>query len=431
MPCAELIIVDRDRAQARKEDFMTAAINTDEVFIQMTQTTEGRNDPYPLYQQLHEHAAPIFQIAGTKYYAVRSYQECNDVLRDARMGVGARTVGDASMDRERNKYGTFITDPAALINLDPPQHTRLRKLVSKAFTSRQVDRMRVNTEAIADGLLDQFSSGDVIDVIADLSTPLPVAVVGKLLNVPQSDWMLFAPLMVDAVAGASPWASVDQLRVAYEASEKMRAYFVDFVAERRAHPIDGDLLTAILRAEDGGEHLNEDEVNLLVLTLFVAAFSTTAHLIGNGLSALLHNPDQLQVMLEDPSVIGSAVEEFLRYDPPVQVAARSALEDLEIAGTPLPAGSQLTVLLAAGNRDPQRFTEPNRLDVRRNEGPPLSFGGGIHHCLGASLARQEGQVFFERLLSRFPKLTLDEEPQRRDEIFAFRELRALHVRLAA
>ena len=210
----------------------------------------------------------------------------------------------------------------------------------------------------------------------------------------------------------------------------MRAYFVEFVAERKANPIEGDLLTAIFRAEDGGQQLDEEEVNLLVLTLFVAAFSTTAHLIGNGLNALLSNPDQLKIVVDDPSVIPSAVEEFLRFDPPVQVASRSAHEDLEIAGTQLPDGAQLMVLLAAGNRDPERFTDPDQLDVLRNEGPPLSLGGGIHHCLGASLARQEGQVFFERLLSRFPKLSLEQEAERRDEIFAFRELRSLPVRLA-
>ncbi|MBU9763436.1 cytochrome P450 [Mycobacterium sp. TNTM28] len=409
---------------------MTAAVNTDEVFIQLTQTTEGRGNPYPLYRQLHEHAPTIFQIAGTKYYGVRGYAECSEVLRDGRLGVGERAVGQDA-DGEGDKYGTFITDPAALINLDPPLHTRLRRLVTKAFTKRQVDRMLPNTTSIADGLLDKFESGDVIDVIADLSTPLPVAVVGRMLNVPESDWMLFAPLMVDAVAGASPWATIDQLKAAYAASEQMKAYFIEFVADRKAHPIEDDLLTAILRAEENGERLAEDEVNLLVLTLFVAAFSTTAHLIGNGLYALLSNPDQLRILLDDRSVIPSAVEEFLRYDPPVQVAARSAHEDLEIAGTELPAGAQLTVLLAAGNRDPERFTDPDRLDVRRSQGPPLSFGGGIHHCLGASLARQEGQVFFDRLLSRFPNLSLEAAPARRDEIFAFRELRNLPVRLAS
>lgn len=409
---------------------MTAAVNTDEVFIQLTQTTEGRGNPYPLYRQLHEHAPTIFQIAGTKYYGVRGYAECSEVLRDSRLGVGERAVGQDA-DGEGDKYGTFITDPAALINLDPPLHTRLRRLVTKAFTKRQVDRMLPNTTSIADGLLDKFESGDVIDVIADLSTPLPVAVVGRMLNVPESDWMLFAPLMVDAVAGASPWATIDQLKAAYAASEQMKAYFTEFVADRKAHPIEDDLLTAILRAEENGERLAEDEVNLLVLTLFVAAFSTTAHLIGNGLYALLSNPGQLRILLDDRSVIPSAVEEFLRYDPPVQVAARSAHEDLEIAGTELPAGAQLTVLLAAGNRDPERFTDPDRLDVRRSQGPPLSFGGGIHHCLGASLARQEGQVFFDRLLSRFPGLSLEAAPARRDEIFAFRELRNLPVRLAS
>lgn len=409
---------------------MTAAVNTDEVFIQLTQTTEGRGNPYPLYRQLHEHAPTIFQIAGTKYYGVRGYAECSEVLRDGRLGVGERAVGQDA-DGGGDKYGTFITDPAALINLDPPLHTRLRRLVTKAFTKRQVDRMLPNTTSIADGLLDKFESGDVIDVIADLSTPLPVAVVGRMLNVPESDWMLFAPLMVDAVAGASPWATIDQLKAAYAASEQMKAYFIEFVADRKAHPIEDDLLTAILRAEENGERLAEDEVNLLVLTLFVAAFSTTAHLIGNGLYALLSNPGQLRILLDDRSVIPSAVEEFLRYDPPVQVAARSAHEDLEIAGTELPAGAQLTVLLAAGNRDPERFTDPDRLDVRRSQGPPLSFGGGIHHCLGASLARQEGQVFFDRLLSRFPNLSLEAAPARRDEIFAFRELRNLPVRLAS
>lgn len=404
---------------------MTAAVNTDEVFIELTQTSQGRGNPYPLYKQLHEHAAPIFQIAGSKHYGVRTYDVCNEVLRDARMGVGDRNVGD-----DAEKYGTFFTDPAALINLDPPQHTRVRRLVSKAFTSRQVDKMQPNTVAIADGLLDKFSSGDVVDVIADLSTPLPVAVVGKMLNVPESDWMLFAPLMEDAVLGASPWATIEQLQVARNASEEMRAYFVEFVAERKANPIEGDLLTAIFRAEDGGQQLDDEEVNLLVLILFLAAFSTTAHLIGNGLNALLSNPDQLKIVVDDPSVIPSAVEEFLRFDPPVQVAARSAHEDLEIAGTQLPKGAQLMVLLAAGNRDPERFTDPDRLNVLRNEGPPLSLGGGIHHCLGASLARQEGQVFFDRLLSRFPRLSLEQEPERRDEIFAFRELHSLPVRLA-
>jgi cytochrome P450 len=222
----------------------------------------------------------------------------------------------------------------------------------------------------------------------------------------------------------------DAMVAASAADATLTEYFADLVAERRARPHD-DLLTQLIEAEDKGDQLSERELISTAILLFAAGFETTTHLLGNGLLALLRNPDQLARMRADRSLVKSAVEELLRYDSPVQLAARTAYEDLSIDGHHIAAGSTVLALLGAANRDPARFTDPDRLDVGRAEGSPISFGGGIHFCLGAALARMEAQIVLDRLLDRFPTIELvDDHPTHRDSL-TLRGLVDLRVRFAA
>jgi cytochrome P450 len=264
--------------------------------------------------------------------------------------------------------------------------------------------------------------------MSQLAFLLPVSVIGELLGVPEPDRAQFHPLVRAVTPALEAWATLDQVTTAHEASMAMTGYFDGLLAERGRRP-QGDLLTELVRAEVEGHRLNHDELIAISALLFIAGFETTANLIGNGLLALLRNPQQLQRLRDDPDLIPSAVEELLRFDSPVQLNARMALEPVEIGGKDIEPGRFVLVLIGAGNRDPSKFTDPDVLDVGRDEGSPLSFGIGIRHCLGAALARLEAQVVFERLLSRFSHIELcDERPQRHDT-FTMRGLEHLPVRL--
>jgi cytochrome P450 len=298
---------------------------------------------------------------------------------------------------------------------DPPDHTRLRRLASRAFTPRSVEALRPRVVALVDGLLDRFGPGEV-EVMDALAFPLPVTVIGEMLGIPAEDRPQFRPLVRAVTAVLELVVSPEQLHAATEASVTLEAYFADLIAERRASPRD-DLLTRLIQAEDEGERLSEYELISTAILLFAAGFETTTHLLGNGLLALARNDDQLARLHADRSLLRPAVDELLRYDSPVQITARTAYEDVPLAHDTIPSGTTVLALIGAGNRDPERFTNPDRLDVGRSEAPPLSFGSGIHHCLGAALARLEAQVVLDRLLDRFRTFeVVGGEPVHRDSL---------------
>ena len=232
---------------------------------------------------------------------------------------------------------------------------------------------------------------------------LPVNVIGELVGVPKSDWDYFRPLVTAGVASLEAAPSLDELKASTAAFIEMNEYFTQLLAERKESPRD-DLMSALIEVEESGDRISEPEVVSTIILLFAAGMETTQNLIGNGLGAFFENPDQMDLLWDDSTLVESSKEEILRFESPVQLDGRTALEDAEIAGLPLPKGSNVVTLIGAANRDPERFANPDDFRIRRNEGPPLSFASGIHYCLGANLARTEGQEMFAGLIRRFKKI---------------------------
>jgi cytochrome P450 len=288
-----------------------------------------------------------------------------------------------------------------MLGMNPPDHTRLRRLVAKAFTPKTVENLRPDIVRLTDALLDDVEAADEeVDVIATLALPLPIAVISEMLGVPEADRTDLQPLVRTAVATLEFAPTLEQLEAAADAGRALAERFEELIADRRAHPSD-DLLSHLVHVEEQGDQLTHDELVATVLLLFGAGFETTTNLIGNGLLALLEHPDQLLRLRDDRALLRPAVEELLRWDSPVQLDARAAFEDVDVHGLTVRAGEQVLTMLGAANRDPRVFPDPDRFDVGRDGPPPMSFGGGIHYCLGAPLARAEGQVVFDRMLDRF------------------------------
>ena len=309
---------------------------------------------------------------------------------------------------------------------NPPDHTRLRGLVHKAFTPRRVEQMRSQIQAITDGLLDRVQAAGRADLIAELAYPLPVTVIAAMLGVPAEDHAQFHAWS-DALAHSLDLTEDPEVYTrASRAAVALTAYLRTIIEQRRRQPQD-DLLSALILAEEGGGRLSEDELYATVTLLLVAGHETTVNLIGNGVLALLRHPDQLRRLRDEPGLIRTAVEELLRYDSPVQATSRVARADLEIGGHTIRAGQQVSFLLGAANHDPARFADPTRLDLSRDPNPHLAFGSGIHYCLGAPLARLEGQIAINTLVQRLPGLALaPERPEHRDN-YVLRGLRRLRV----
>ena len=300
---------------------------------------------------------------------------------------------------------------SSMLLANPPRHTRLRRLVSRSFTARRVQSLEDSVATLVDELVDGLAGGG--DFVERFAFPLPVAVIGELLGVPEADRAGFQPLVRDWTRILDVF-DLDALACANEAALALRAYLGDLVDERRRHPQDDLLSGLVTRAGDDGEVLDQDEAVTMAALLFSAGFETTTHLLGNGLVALLEHPDQAALVRDDPEAAATAAEELVRFDSSVQITNRVALADTEIAGVSVAEGDRLVCYLGAANRDPAKFTDPDRLDVTRNEGGPLSFGGGIHYCLGAPLARLEVRLALPRLLARYRDLRLDGTPQRRE-----------------
>jgi cytochrome P450 len=296
-----------------------------------------------------------------------------------------------------------------MLDMDPPDHQRLRSLVSKAFTPRLIERLRPRVQAIADGLLDAVQDRGEMDLIDDYAFPLPITVIAELLGVPAEDRDSFREWSDAAVSGNTTQEHLDKVLIPH--MQAFTDYLHALFEEKRKNPKD-DLVSALLRAEEAGDKLSEDELLGMVFLLLVAGHETTVNLIGNGVLALLQHPDQLQKLKDDPSLIKPAVEELLRYDGPVETSTeRFAREDVRIGETVIPRGEMVLVVLAAADHDPERFADPDELDITRVDNRHLAFGKGIHHCLGAPLARMEGQIAISTLLARMPDLRLKGSPE--------------------
>jgi cytochrome P450 len=378
----------------------------DGLLLQLFMTPEGRSDPYPIYRQLRE-AAPVLRTAFGPV-VLSGYEECMTALRDPRLGRGTALMAESGgmlgmLGGGRNvdpaTRDSFLTRGNNMLFADPPDHTRLRRLVSRAFTPTRTEAMRPGVQQLATHYVDAMLEAREVEVMEALALQVPVTVIGDLLGVPAADRAGFQSMIRSAVVGAMGSADDAAARAAIGAMEQTRQYFEDLVAQRRAQPRD-DLLSGMIVAREAGDALNDDEVIATAVLLFIAGFETTTNLIGNGLLALLQHPDQMDAWRADPSLAPRAVDELLRWDSPVQLNIRVALEDADIAGEPLAAATPVIILQGAANRDPSRFEDAEQFDVARADNIPLSFGWGIHHCIGASLARMEGEVIFNELLSR-------------------------------
>src|SRR5712691_7937508 len=373
-----------------------------------------REDPYPMYRYLHA-AAPVQWSDVLEAWTLARYTDVVESLTDPRY----------SADRAPEVDEGYSIAKSMLVS-DPPDHTRLRALVQKAFTPRMVEQLRPRIGSIVRELIDRISTrGGQFDIITDLVYPLPVVVIAELLGVPPEDRETFRDWSAALAASLDPLVSEEAALRAVQARDALHEYLRGIIAERRRAPR-SDLISALVAVEEQGEILSEPELVVMCTLLLIAGHETTVNLIGNGMLALIEHPQAYAQLREAPGLIVFAVEELLRFNSPVQLTARIATMPLEIGGQHIEAGQWVLPLLGAANRDPQVFANPEQLDLTRTPNPHLGFGRGIHFCLGAPLARLEGQVAIAALVQRFRTLELAGSPLRRDQI-TLRGLKSLPV----
>ena len=408
-------------------DTADPAVNPDGLVMETLLTPEGRADPYPRYRQLRD-VAPVHRSDLGAVWFLTRWADCNAVLRDPRLGKG-----DLNDDRRAlfnpglpPRQQTVMGNSMLFVN--PPDHTRLRGLVSRGFTPRRMQDLEAHVGHMADVIVDRMAAEGDVDVMDALAFRLPVQVIGELVGVPPSDRDQFRTLVRASAAALEPGVTAEQVEDAEHAMAIMDDYFRSLIERRRAD-LEHDLVSALIAARDGEDRLSEDEMVATLILLFAAGFETTTNLIGNGLLCLLRNPDQFARLRAEPGLVPSAVEEMLRFESPVQVDARTAFEPVEIDGHRVGAGETVVTFLGAANRDPAEFVDPERFDVARDPNHPLSFAAGIHYCLGANLARLEGRIVFDRLVRRTADIEwLDDAPDWRGTLI-LRGVNHLHVRI--
>jgi len=389
------------------------------------------DDPYAQYADLRE-AAPVHQSAFGPWMLTR-YEDCVRLLRNPDVSVEDRNAG---IDRRARMFGDDdprrVRGTSAILNLDPPDHTRLRRLAGKAFTPRRVDALGPRIEALVDQALDRVAAPGPagMDVIADLAFPLPFAVISELLGIPTDDGDRLRDVSHTLVRTLEPLTSPDDIPLLLAASDAMYAHVEETIRWKRANPAD-DLLTALIRVEEDGDTMSHQELHDQVALLYIAGHETTVNLIGNGTLALLRHPAEVARLQAEPTLIANAIDELLRFDGPVQFSRRILLTDLEIDGVTIPAGSFVFTVLGAANHDPEHFgPDADALDLTRRLAPQhLSFGGGIHHCLGAVLARAEARAAIGGLVRRFPTIALASDTPAWNGRLVLRGLDALPVTL--
>lgn len=396
-----------ERIEGQTDDELRG--RADEALFEIFASARGLADPNPFYRTLREEA-PV-HISGFGGVVLSRYDDCRELLRDNRFGKGDNSSNAAfgSGDPEALAYRQDMearrgdSRPESMLRLDPPDHTRQRGLVSRAFTPRRVEGLRDRVAELTEDRLDDLAeagTGDLMTLVAD---PLPVSVISQMLGVPQTDWPEIRDLVTDLVLSLEPSANIEELKAAEAAATELWTYFADLVAVRRAEPQD-DLLSALIAARDEHDQLSEGEILAVANLLFGAGAETTTNLIGNGINALFEHPEQMERLWADPSLVPTTVDEILRFDSPVQIDGRTCLEPAEAHGVRFEPGDRVLTLLGAANRDPDHFEEPERFDVGRNGEPVMSFASGIHYCLGANLARVEAQEVFAGLIRRFSSI---------------------------
>ncbi|MEU3962169.1 cytochrome P450 [Streptomyces buecherae] len=385
-------------------------------------------DPYPAYAMLRERGRAHY-FAPTDQWLIPHHDDVRALLTDRRLGrsythrFSHEEFGRPAPPPEYEPF--FTLDGNGLLDLEPPAHPRVRRLVSQAFTPRTVDRLEPVVRRLAAGLVDGLLADGGGDLIAEVAEPLPVAVIAELLGVPPADRGPLRPWSADICAMYELNPSPETARRAVRASVEFSSYLRGLIAERRAAPGD-DLISAMIAAHDADDRLTEQEMVSTCVLLLNAGHEASVNATGNSWWALFQHPEQLAALRADPALLPTAIEELLRYDGPLHLFERWVLDDIEVGGTHIPRGSEVALLFGSANHDPGAFAAPTRLDLSRTDNPHLSFGAGIHYCLGAPLARVELRAVFEELLRRAPRLRAVAEPPRKPG-FVQRGLRELRV----
>jgi cytochrome P450 len=389
-------------------------------------------DPYPAYARLRE-AGRVLYDPDTDHWLVPHHADVNALLRDRRFGrTYLHVASHAEMGHPEEPaylapFWHLIRN--GMLDREPPDHTRLRRLVAKAFTPRMVERLRGRVQANVDRLVDRLADAGGGDLVAEVAEPLSVAVISDLLGVPEADRPLLRPWSAQICGMYEVNPTEEAGRVASRAATEFSGYLRELSRARRARPAD-DLVTALTQVVDGGDQLTEDELIGTVVLLLNAGHEATVNLTGIGWWQLFRHPDQLARLRREPGLLSRAVDELLRYDTPLQMFERWVLEDVEIGGVAVPKGAELGLLFGSANRDPAVFEDPDRLDLGRAEATQhLSFGAGVHYCLGAPLGRLELELSFGTLLARLPRMEPAAEPAWKPT-YILRGLEALDVTVA-
>jgi cytochrome P450 len=388
-------------------------------------------DPYPTYARLHEEGPLHYVDVGSKWavWSVFSHAECSSIAKDPRLSAKRAKQMLLPLPLSRQSEFSELSRMLSLwlIFMDPPEHTRLRKLLNKGFSAAAVEGLRPQAEAIVDQMLKPLEHGSEVELMSEFANPMPVRIISELLGVPQALHGTFVNASrAIAVFRGNPNRTVEEARAAQDALVELTEFFRKTVAERRRNK-GSDLISLLIDIEEEGEVLTEEELYAQCIALLFAGHETTRNLIGNGMYTLLQHPQETAELRERPEMIRSAVEELLRYESPVQFTARVLKEDIEVCGQQIRKGWTVLCMLGAANRDPKQFKEPNQLDLKRLNNQHLAFSAGLHFCIGAQLARLEGQIALLNLVQRFPEMKLTGPRPEWASTFGFRGLKSLPV----
>lgn len=387
-------------------------------------------DPYPVYAELRARGR-VHYYEPSDQWLVPHHADVSALLRDRRLGRTYRhrfTHEDFGRTAPPPEHEPFHTlNDHGMLDLEPPDHTRIRRLVSKAFTPRTVERLGPYVHALAGDLASRLAEAGGGDLLTDVAEPLPVAVIAEMLGIPEADRAPLRPWSADICGMYELNPSEETARRAVRASVEFSAYLRELIEERRRRP-GPDLISGLIAAHDEGDRLTEQEMVSTCVLLLNAGHEATVNATVNGWWALLRHPDQLAALRADHSLVPSAVEELMRYDTPLQLFERWVLDEIEIDGTVIPRGAEIAMLFGSANHDPAVFDAPGRLDLARRDNPHISFSAGIHYCIGAPLARIELTASMTALLERAPTLRLAAEPERKPN-FVIRGLKGLEVEI--
>src|SRR5579862_3605433 len=392
---------------------------------------ETLQNPYPTYARLLEEGPLHYVDVGSKWavWSVFGHAECSLIAKDPRCSAkrAQQLLLPLPLSRQAEFGELARMFSLWLIFMDPPEHSRLRKLLNKGFSPLAVEALRPQVENLVDRMLKPLKPGMEIDLLSEFAYPMPVSVISEMMGVPEALHGTFANWSrAVALFRGSPNRTVEHAQAAQDAMQHFTEYFRNTVAERRRNK-GNDLISLLIDIEEEGEVLTEEELYAQCIALLFAGHETTRNLIGNGMYTLLNNPEQTSELREKPELIRSAVEELLRYESPVQFTARVLKEDIEVCGQRIPKGWTVQCMLGAANRDPKQFKHPDRLDLKRLNNQHLAFSAGLHFCIGAQLARLEGQVALLNLVQRFPQMKLAGPRPVWASTFGFRGLNSLPV----